>query len=343
MLKEARVISRHLIRNLDARNVSGDDFPKVHLVVTSPPYPMIEMWDQAFCQMNPEIKQALENNSTLAFELMHSELDLVWRAIDPMVVEGGIVCINIGDATRKIDGKFQLFPSHARIIKIFMEMGYLSLPGIIWKKPTNSPTKFMGSGTLPPNAYVTLEHEHILIFRKGGMRKDLDSSQRRHSSFFWEERNQWFSDIWELTGTRQLLNGGSRDRSAAFPFEIPYRLIQMYSIKGDWVLDPFLGTGTTTLAAIASERNSIGFELDQDLIMNVYQRIHSSKPYLNNYTLSRLQNHNEFIKHYSKKKKPKYRNNQGFPVVTKQEITLQLNMIKDIEQIDDEIIVDYHC
>lgn len=333
--------THHLIRNLDARIIPSDDLPLVHLVVTSPPYPMIEMWDEVFCKMNPEIKTELEQNPGLAFELMHTELDRVWEAIDPFLVEGGIVCINIGDATRKVGENFQLFPSHARIIKTFREMGYLNLPGIIWKKPTNSPTKFMGSGTLPPNAYVTLEHEHILIFRKGGMRKNLDSSRRRSSSYFWEERNAWFSDLWELTGTRQIMNEGPRNRSAAFPFEIPYRLIQMYSIKGDWVLDPFLGTGTTTLAAIASERNSIGFEINAELIETISGRLTSSIVFLNEFISSRLQRHKNFIKQYSVKKRPKYQNIRGFPVITKQEIQLELNPIRSIKKVDKSIIVEY--
>ncbi|RMG21785.1 MAG: site-specific DNA-methyltransferase [Methanobacteriota archaeon] len=331
----------HFIRHLDARSIPIDDFPKIHLVVTSPPYPMIQMWDDIFCEMNPQIKDELKKNPIMAFELMHLELDQVWKTIDPLLVDGGIVCINIGDATRKFDGNFQLFPSHARIIKTFMEMGYLNLPSIIWKKPTNSPTKFMGSGTLPPNAYVTLEHEHILIFRKGGMRKNINIAQRKSSSFFWEERNQWFSDIWELTGTRQPMAEGSRTRSAAFPFEVPYRLIQMYSIKNDWVLDPFLGTGTTTMAAIASERNSIGFELDLELVESISKRIVSIAPMLNDYIKSRLKTHEEFIRKYSEKKQPKYQNSAGFPVITKQEIELKLNLIKSINRDNNKIVVDY--
>jgi len=88
---------------------------------------------------------------------------------------------------------------------------------------------------------------------------------RKESSYFWEERNVWFSDIWKLKGVRQLLNDkNTRNRSAAFPFELAYRLINMHSIREDTVLDPFAGTGTTTLASIASSRNSVVYEIDPD-------------------------------------------------------------------------------
>ena len=112
----------------------------------------------------------------------------------------------------------------------------------MWRKATNAPNKFMGSGMLPCGAYVTLEHEWILIFRKGGKRvyKTAEAKEsRRDSSFFWEERNVWFSDVWEIKGVKQNINKApSRERNASYPLEIPYRLINMYSQKGDVVLDP---------------------------------------------------------------------------------------------------------
>src|SRR5690606_1592163 len=140
----------------------------------------------------------------------------------------------------------------------FIRLGFANMPNILWRKQTNAPNKFMGSGMLPAGAYVTLEHEWILVFRKAGkrtFRSEAEKKLRRESAFFWEERNTWFSDLWDLKGVKQkITNSGSRDRSAAYPFELPYRLINMYSVKGDIVLDPFLGTGTTALAAMATER-----------------------------------------------------------------------------------------
>src|SRR5690606_14304213 len=161
---------------------------------------------------------------------------------------------------------FALYPNHSAIIDAFRELGMVNLPNIIWRKQTNAPNKFMGAGMLPAGAYVTLEHEWILIFRKEGKREfktQEEKLKRRESAFFWEERNIWFSDLWDLKGTRQhMKKDSSRLRSGAYPYEIPYRLINMFSLKYDVVLDPFLGTGTTMLAAITSQRNSIGYEID---------------------------------------------------------------------------------
>ncbi len=240
----------------------------VHLVVTSPPYPMIEMWDELFSNLNSEIREALEDGDGYkAFELMHQELDKVWMEVDRVLVEGGIVAINIGNAYRRIGDDFRLYPNISRIISFFEKLGYHVLPYIIWRKPSNKPNKFMGSGMLPPNAYVTQDHEYILIFRKRGKRifkTEVEKRRRKESAYFWEERNVWFSDIWsDLQGIPQKINNeGLREKAAAFPFELPYRIINMYSIIGDTVLDPFLGTGTTTIAAACAGRNSIGYEIE---------------------------------------------------------------------------------
>ena len=238
----------------------------VDLVVTSPPYPMIEMWDEVMGKQNPKILESLQTEPDTAFELMHAELDKVWQECFRVIRPGGFLCINIGDATRTINGNFKLYNNHSRVSKACMGMGFIGLPNIIWRKQTNAPNKFMGSGMLPCGAYITLEHEWILIFRKGEKREFKTSDaklNRMKSSFFWEERNVWFSDVWDVKGTKQKLQGNSsRERSAAFPFEIPYRLINMFSQKGDTVLDPFLGTGTTMQAAILLGRNSCGYEID---------------------------------------------------------------------------------
>ncbi len=242
----------------------------IDLVVTSPPYPMIEMWDGMFGEQNKKIQKALDTeNGALAFELMNQELDRIWNEVFRVLIDGGIACINIGDATRKIGQHFQLYPNHSRVKHHCRSLGFQDLPSILWRKPSNAPNKFMGSGMLPPGAYITLEHEYILILRKGGIRKfktEEEKINRRKSAFFWEERNLWFSDIWVgLKGVGQKIsnqNDDLRKRSAAYPFELAYRLINMFSVKGDTVLDPFFGTGTTMIAAMVSARNSIGYEID---------------------------------------------------------------------------------
>jgi len=266
----------HALHVGDAAAMDGVADESVPLVVTSPPYPMIDLWDDLFASRDPDVRAALDaGDGDAAFELMHAQLDAVWDEIERVLEPGGIACINVGDATRSIGGRFQQFPNHARIVDAVRSRGLTPLPDVLWRKPTNSLTKFMGSGTLPPNAYVTLEHEYILLFRKGGTRSFPPGDDRRYeSAFFWEERNEWFSDLWEVRGEAQALGGSEerRDRSAAFPVEIPLRLIRMFSVQGDRVLDPFAGTGTTTLAAMLAARDSLGYDLDGDLFVALDDR-----------------------------------------------------------------------
>jgi len=258
----------------------------VQLTVTSPPYPMIKMWDSLFIKADPKIRelwQKLEANGKeetvgQIYDAMHDYLGKVWKETHRVLIDGGIACINIGDATRTHNGKFKLFPNHARIMEICEKIGFATLPYILWKKPTTKPKykgkgAFLGSGFLPPNAYVTLDCEFILIFRKGNIRKFQPHDRQRYDSAFTkQQRNEWFSQIWALKGTRQTTSELEK-RTAAYPEEIAERLIKMFSVKGDTVLDPFLGSGTTAKIALKNERNSIGYETDQDLIPVISKRI----------------------------------------------------------------------
>lgn len=255
----------HCLHIGDARDLSAVPSGSVHLVVTSPPYPMIAMWDQVFAALAPTSAAALEaGQGWAAFEAMHAVLDAVWAECARVLAPGGFTCVNIGDATRTLADAFALYPNHARISAALSRVGLTPLPDILWRKPSNAPNKFMGSGMLPAGAYVTYEHEYVLIFRKGGRREfsDAERARRAESAYFWEERNLWFSDLWtDLRGTRQGLGAGAvRERSAAFPFELPWRLVHMFSLQGDVVLDPFVGTGTTMAAAFAAGRQSVGVE-----------------------------------------------------------------------------------
>jgi DNA modification methylase len=312
----------------------------VHLAVTSPPYPMIEMWDDMFkCQSN-EIAKALKHQQGLrAFELMHRELDTVWKEIHRILIAGGIACINIGDAVRTMGNDFGLYPNHSRILAAMLKIGFKALPLILWRKPTNAPNKFMGSGMLPAGAYVTLEHEYILILRKGPKREfssPREKQSRREGAFFWEERNRWFSDVWfDLIGTTQKMkNKATRLRSAAFPFELSYRLINMYSTKEDTVVDPFLGTGTTMSAAMATGRNSIGFEIESGFRDEIFSIKDTIIDTANDRIHRRIQNHLEFVQERSKEKgNLKYLNRHyKFPVMTRQEIELFFNPLESIDQ-----------
>ncbi|HPD73813.1 MAG TPA: site-specific DNA-methyltransferase [bacterium] len=328
----------HKIIYKDSRDMKEISNESIDLVVTSPPYPMIKMWDNMFSEDNKVIEEALEeNDDKKSFELMHKELDKVWKELFRVLKPGGITCINIGDAVRTMNGNFSLYSNHSRVIESCSKIGFQLLPEILWRKQTNAPNKFMGSGTLPPGAYVTLEHEHILIFRKGSKREfgsHTEKLNRKNSSFFWEERNIWFSDIWEnLKGTNQKLEDTKlRERSAAFPFELPYRLICMFSVKGDVILDPYLGTATTTLAAIASERNSVGYEIDPNFDGKIKTRLENSRDFINEYNEQRIAKHLDFIRKRKKEKgNLKYYNNKlDLPVMTRQEVEASINKVVDI-------------
>jgi len=318
----------------------------VDLVVTSPPYPMIEMWDEIFIKQNKQIRQALNRpDGPLAFELMHCELDKVWAEIFRVLKPGGITCINIGDATRTIKSHFSLYTNHSRILTYMLQSGFSALPTILWRKQTNAPNKFMGSGMMPPGAYVTLEHEYVLILRKGGKREFVTKEEkkfRRESAFFWEERNNWFSDVWfDFKGTTQkLFDNNARNRSGAFPFELPYRLINMFSIKGDVVLDPFLGLGTTMFAAMAANRNSIGYEIDPGFKNLIMSKLSGVMRLSNTRIVERLNRHCAFIEdRYAKRKGLKHINKHyQFPVMTKQETELLINELNEVKQISENAI-----
>jgi hypothetical protein len=195
----------------------------------------------------------------------------------------------------------------------------------------------MGSGMLPPGAYVTLEHEFILIFRKGGKRTfqgKCEKQARRESAYFWEERNRWFSDVWmDLRGAPQSVNRNrSRLRSGAFPLELPFRLINMFSVIGDTVLDPFLGTGTTVLAAMCCGRDSLGFEIDTAFQHTILEKMATVPETANAVIGQRLIAHQEFVrKRIEANETPKHHNRHyNVPVVTRQEEDLWLNPVQHV-------------
>lgn len=340
MKTKHKVIYDNSINMIEVANNSID------LIVTSPPYPMIEMWDELFSKQNKIIKIDLKsNNPNVAFSLMHKILNQTWNECYRVLKNGGIACINIGDATRNINGEFKLYQNHARIISHMIDLDFSALPTILWRKQTNSPNKFMGSGMLPPGAYVTLEHEHILIFRKGNKREfktEQEKKLRQESAYFWEERNNWFSDIWtDLKGTTQDLvyKNKNRERSAAYPFELVYRLINMFSLKTDTILDPFMGTGTSMSAAMVTGRNSIGFEIDESFNELIKNRMNGILNLSNNIINNRLERHKQFIKEKIEKNYDfKYVNKKyNFPVMTNQERELYFNKIIDTNIIEDQI------
>lgn len=332
----------HVIIGAAAKKMAEMGDGTIDLIVTSPPYPMIEMWDEVMNRSNPAIGGSLaQGNGSESFELMHQLLDKVWAQSCRVLRPGGFLCINIGDATRTINDQFALYSNHARIISACVKSGLSNLPNILWRKQTNAPNKFMGSGMLPAGAYVTLEHEWILVFRKGDKRifkSESEKRLRRESGYFWEERNTWFSDLWDVKGTKQNMpRSGSRDRSAAYPFEIPYRLINMYSVKGDTILDPFVGTGTTTLAAMAAERNSIGIDIDGSFLPVIAGAITEAAPQqLNRYIHSRIEAHKTFLQlrglDHKKTAVKHFNETLDLPVMTSQERDIKFRYLADVTQ-----------
>ena len=338
MIKHPTIETSHRIYYRNSQSMAALADRSVDLVVTSPPYPMIEMWDEIFGKLDSRITKLIAGgDGAQAFERMHAQLDTVWREVERVLKPGGLACINIGDATRSLHEHFQLFANHARITHFMLSLGLTQLPAILWRKPTNSPNKFMGSGMLPPNAYVTLEHEYVLIFRKKGIRKFTTAEEkelRRAGAYFWEERNTWFSDVWfDLAGTTQKMAADSaRKRSGAYPFELARRLILMFSVKGDTLLDPFLGTGTSLHAAICTGRNSIGFEIDRSLKPVIEAPLATLPQQSVEMVAERLAAHARFVQERTAAGK-EIRHYNSFlesPVITSQEKNLRLEIVQTV-------------
>jgi len=211
---------------------------------------MIPQWDALFRALGAE-----------DYEGMHRVLSGAWSECRRTLVPGGILAINIGDALRSLGGEFRLWPNAAETLVSATRLGLVPLPYVLWKKPTNRPNAFLGSGFLPPNAYVTLDCEYVLLFRNGPLRHfPAHDPHRLASRFSRAERDRWFSQVWDdIRGARQE---SPRGRSGAFPPELAERLVRMFSVEGDTVLDPFAGTGTTLWAAARWGRQAVGVEWD---------------------------------------------------------------------------------
>lgn len=245
--------TKHILINGDCRQMSLIPNESVHLIVTSPPYWQLKDYGN---------KNQIGFNDT--YEQYINSLNLVWQECYRILQSGCRLCINIGDqfARATYYGRYKVVSIHSEIIRFCETIGLDYMGSIIWQKPTTMHTtggaKVMGSYPYPRGGIVKIDYEHILLLKKQGREVPSKSEQRSASALTDEEWNTFFSSHWVFPGARQ-------DRHiAVFPEELPRRLIKMFSFVGDIVCDPFMGSGTTALAAMNLQRNSIGYEINQD-------------------------------------------------------------------------------
>ena len=223
----------------------------IDVVITSPPYWNIKNYDFA-----TQIGYGQSVHEYL------SDLELVWRECYRVLKNGTRLCINIGDQflRSKDYGKYKIIPIHAEIIAQCEQIGFDYMGSIIWQKKTTMNTSggatIMGSYPYPPNGIIEMDYEFILILKKPGKRRFLKEN-KENSELTKEEWKQYFSAHWNFAGERQ------KGHIAMYPEELPKRLIKMFTFVNDVVLDPFLGSGTTTKASMLLQRNSVGYELNQ--------------------------------------------------------------------------------
>lgn len=261
-----RIPTSHMAHNSDARRMAFLEPESVHLVVTSPPYWTLKEYNLEEGQMG-----YIEDYK----EFLH-ELDRVWASCFRALVPGGrLVCV-VGDvclSRRKNAGEHTVVPLHASIQEHCREIGFSNLAPIIWYKIANAVYEATGNGggflgkPYEPNAVVKNDIEFILMERKPGGYRKPDLATRILSVIPAERHKEWFQQIW--TG---LTGASTRHHPAPYPLELAERLIRMFSFAGDTVLDPFMGTGTTNIAAAKWGRNSIGVEIDPKYFEMACQR-----------------------------------------------------------------------
>ena len=249
---ENPVLPENLNRFFCKSSIHMDELPdeSVHLMVTSPPYNASKEYDQDL-----NLPEYLD------------ELMQVWQETYRVLVPGGRVCVNVANLGRK-----PYIPLHSYIVAQFIRIGFLMRGEIIWNKSASaSPSTAWGSWMSATNPVLRDVHEYILVFSK-------DTFKRRHkakqNTISREDFLEWTKSIWTFPAVSAKKIG----HPAPFPEELPHRLIQMYTFKGDIVLDPFAGSGTTCLVAYQDDRHYIGYEINPDYIQLAKRRIQESNP-----------------------------------------------------------------
>jgi len=234
----------------------------VDLVITSPPY-----WQLKDYGTDNQIGY---NDS---YEEYINNLNLVWNESYRVLANGSKLCVDIGDqfARAVYYGRYKVIPIRTEIIKFCESIGFDYMGAIIWQKKTTSNTtggaSLMGSYPFPKNGILSIDYEFILIFKKLGTPKKPSKELKEQSRMTKEEWKEYFAGHWNFGGVKQ------DGHIAMFPEELPKRLIKMFSFVGDTVLDPFLGSGTTSLAARNLNRNSVGYEINLGFIPHIKKKL----------------------------------------------------------------------
>lgn len=254
----SRIPTSHRLVHGDARDLTLVDDQSVHLVLTSPPYWTLKKYRDHQHQLG----------DVNGYDEFLDELDKVWNHCYRVLVPGGrLICV-VGDvclSRRKNKGRHTVVPLHASIQERCRVMGYDNLAPIIWSKIANAVFEASGSGAgflgkpYEPNAVIKNDIEFILMQRKSGGYRKPSMEARLLSIISHENHRKWFQPIWT-----DVRGESTRNHPAPYPLELASRLIRMFSFVGDTVLDPFLGTGTTAIAAALWGRNSIGVEIDPE-------------------------------------------------------------------------------
>lgn len=250
----------------DSRGMDELKDESVHLVITSPPYWQLKDYGNG--------SQIGFNDS---YEDYINNLNLVWKECYRVLHQGCRLCVNIGDqfARSVYYGRYKVIPIREEIIKFCEIIGFDYMGAIIWQKVTTCNTTggatIMGSFPYPRNGIIKLDYEFILIFKKLGEPPKVSREIKEKSKLTLEEWNEYFYGHWNFSGERQT------NHLAMFPEELPKRLIKMFSFIGDTVLDPFLGSGTTCLAAKNLNRNSIGYEINEDFLPIIKEKLNINR------------------------------------------------------------------
>jgi len=254
--------TNHKIIRGDSRQMNELSDNSVNLVITSPPY-----WQLKDYGTDDQIGY---NDS---YENYINNLNLVWQECYRVLQNGCRLCVNIGDqfARSVYYGRYKIIPIRTEIIKFCETIGFDYMGAVIWQKSTTMNTSggatIMGSFPYPRNGIIKLDYEFILLFKKIGTPEKIDKNLKELSEMTKEEWNTYFQGHWNFNGVRQ------DGHIAMFPEELPKRLIKMFSFVGDTVLDPFVGSGTTSLAAKNLGRNSAGYEINPKFIDMIKQKL----------------------------------------------------------------------